>query len=157
MMGGMGRSIPRVKVRRSVESSRKQCALGAVDYRPSKRVDAPSWMAGQSSADCRLQSNACNGHRSSFSVFHGKVLGEPEFPLPEVRLQQMIRHIEKGDWTAQPSYVFNTENIREAHKLLEAGKANGKIVVQLLSQVKQIRRSSFQHDNTKQQTAKIKT
>ncbi|MCJ1459462.1 hypothetical protein MMC28_009841 [Mycoblastus sanguinarius] len=64
-----------------------------------------------------------------FSLFHSKVLGEPEFPLSNVPLQEIVQHIEKGDWTAQPSRVFDFENIRDAHKLLDAGEANGKVVV----------------------------
>ena len=66
-----------------------------------------------------------------FSLFHSKVLGEPEFPLSEVPLQQIVRHIERGDWKAQPSFVFDFADIRKAHKLLDAGEANGKIVVRL--------------------------
>jgi NADPH:quinone reductase len=64
-----------------------------------------------------------------FSLFHSKVLGGPEFPLSEVPLQEIVRHIEKGDWTAQPSHVFEFGDIREAHKLLDLGEANGKVVV----------------------------
>lgn len=64
-----------------------------------------------------------------FSLFHSKNLGLPEFPLSEVPLQEIVQHIEKGDWMAKPSRVFDFEDIREAHKALDLGDANGKIVV----------------------------
>lgn len=66
-----------------------------------------------------------------FSLFHSKVLGTAEFPLSEVPLQDIIHHIEKGDWVAKPSQVFEFDSIREAHAMLDSGKANGKMVVRL--------------------------
>jgi NADPH:quinone reductase-like Zn-dependent oxidoreductase len=46
-------------------------------------------------------------------------------------LNDIARQIEKGDWDAKPSQVFEFENIREAHAMLDSGKANGKMVVRL--------------------------
>jgi NADPH:quinone reductase-like Zn-dependent oxidoreductase len=66
-----------------------------------------------------------------FSLFHSKVLGTADFPLSEVPLNDIVRQIEKGDWDAKPSQVFEFGNIHEAHAMLDSGKANGKMVVRL--------------------------
>ncbi len=66
-----------------------------------------------------------------FSLFHSKVLGTAEFPLSEIAFQDIIERIERGKWDAKPSRVFSFEEIQEAHKLMEVGKANGKMVVRV--------------------------
>ena len=66
-----------------------------------------------------------------FSLFHSKVLGTAEFPLTDVPLQKIVQSIEKGEWDAKPSHVYDFDNIHEAHKMLDSGEANGKLVVRL--------------------------
>ena len=64
-----------------------------------------------------------------FSLFHGKVLGSPDFPLSRYPLQDIVKKLEKGEWNAKPAKVFEYDNIHEAHKWLDSHKAGGKIVV----------------------------
>jgi len=40
-----------------------------------------------------------------------------------------VSRAEAGTYHAKPARVFPFEEIREAHRLMEAGAANGKIVV----------------------------
>ena len=64
-----------------------------------------------------------------FSLFHSKVLGNLDFPLARIPLQEIVRKVEKGKWDAKPSHVFEVEDIQSAHRLLESHDAGGKIVV----------------------------
>jgi NADPH:quinone reductase-like Zn-dependent oxidoreductase len=64
-----------------------------------------------------------------FSLFHSKVLGEPDFPLSGIPLQDIVRNIEDGKWDAKPTYVFEYKDIHSAHRMLDSHKAGGKIVV----------------------------
>ena len=64
-----------------------------------------------------------------FSLFHSKVLGGPDFPLAGVPLQEIVRKIENGEFEAKPSRVFEYGDIHNAHRLLDAGEAGGKLVV----------------------------
>ncbi len=66
-----------------------------------------------------------------FSLFHSKVLGTPEFPLSDVPLRDIVRHVEKGDWVSKPSHVYDFADIREAHRMLDSGLANGKVVLRM--------------------------
>ncbi|KAJ5825777.1 hypothetical protein N7474_002915 [Penicillium riverlandense] len=64
-----------------------------------------------------------------FSLFHSKVLGTPEFPFSKIPLQSIVQQIEKGEYDAKPTYVFDYTEIRRAHELLDSGDAGGKMVV----------------------------
>ncbi|KAK3361398.1 chaperonin 10-like protein [Lasiosphaeria ovina] len=64
-----------------------------------------------------------------FSLFHSKVLGSRDFPLSGIPLQEIVDKLARGEWDARPAHVFDYSEIREAHKLLDSGKAGGKIVV----------------------------
>ncbi|KAL9040366.1 MAG: hypothetical protein Q9214_004511 [Letrouitia sp. 1 TL-2023] len=64
-----------------------------------------------------------------FSLFHSKVLGSPDFPLSGVPLQDIVRKIEYGEFDAKPTHVFEYGDIHNAHRMLDSGKAGGKIVV----------------------------
>jgi NADPH:quinone reductase-like Zn-dependent oxidoreductase len=46
-----------------------------------------------------------------------------------VPLQSIAGDIAAGKYSAKPSRVFGFEDIREAHRVMEANEANGKIVV----------------------------
>ena len=66
-----------------------------------------------------------------FSLFHSKVLGTAEFPLSDVPLQEIVRQVEDGDWVAKPARVFDFADIHEAHRVLDSGDANGKLVLRM--------------------------
>ena len=66
-----------------------------------------------------------------FSLFHSKVLGTMEFPLSDVPLQEIVRHIERGDWIAKPSHIYDFADIHEAHRMLDSGQATGKLVLRM--------------------------
>ncbi|KAF9888502.1 hypothetical protein FE257_008609 [Aspergillus nanangensis] len=64
-----------------------------------------------------------------FSLFHGKVLGNPDFLFSRIPLQRIVQQIENGEWDARPTHVFDHQDIRKAHQILDSGDAGGKIVV----------------------------
>jgi NADPH:quinone reductase len=55
--------------------------------------------------------------------------GGREYPLSEIPLQTIVERVEAGIYKAKPAQVFSFEEIRDAHRLMEANAANGKIVV----------------------------
>ena len=64
-----------------------------------------------------------------FSFFGSFVFGTPGFPLSDVPLEAIARDVATGRCKAKPARVFGSEDIREAHRVMEANQANGKIVV----------------------------
>ena len=66
-----------------------------------------------------------------FSLLASFVFGTPEFPVSEVPLQEIVERVAKGIYKAKPAAVFSFDEIREAQRLMESGKANGKIVVKV--------------------------
>ncbi|MEU3460669.1 zinc-binding dehydrogenase [Streptomyces sp. NPDC006733] len=71
-----------------------------------------------------------SGVRLSFfgSAF---VLGTPAFPLTDVPLDQIYAKVQAGTLRARPTRVFRFDEIAEAHRVMEAGQALGKMVVVL--------------------------
>jgi NADPH:quinone reductase-like Zn-dependent oxidoreductase len=63
------------------------------------------------------------------TFFGSFVFGTPGFPLSDVPLQAIANDIAAGRYQAEPSRVFRFEDIREAHKVMDANQANGKMVV----------------------------
>jgi hypothetical protein len=63
------------------------------------------------------------------TFFGSFVFGTPGFPLSDVPLQDIARDVAEGRLQAKPSRIFNFEDIREAHRVMEANQANGKMVV----------------------------
>jgi NADPH:quinone reductase len=57
------------------------------------------------------------------------VFGNPGFPLSDVPLQDIAAQVAEGKLDAEPSRIFSFDQIREAHRVMEAGEANGKMVV----------------------------
>lgn len=57
------------------------------------------------------------------------VTGGPDFPLAEIPFQTIVDRAARGDYQAKPARVLRFEDIREGHRLMESGKAGGKIVV----------------------------
>jgi NADPH:quinone reductase-like Zn-dependent oxidoreductase len=66
-----------------------------------------------------------------FSFFGSFMFGSPEFPLSDVPLQTIIDRATAGAYQAKPAAVFRFEEIREAHRLMEANRAHGKLVVRV--------------------------
>jgi NADPH:quinone reductase-like Zn-dependent oxidoreductase len=66
-----------------------------------------------------------------FSFFGSFMFGAPAFPASEVPMQTIVERVENGAYKAKPARVFRFEEIRDAHRLMESGAANGKIVVSL--------------------------
>jgi NADPH:quinone reductase-like Zn-dependent oxidoreductase len=56
-------------------------------------------------------------------------LGDPDFPLSAVPIQDIVDKVERGVLAAKPKRVFAFEDIAEAHRLLDTGQAGGKLVV----------------------------
>ena len=63
------------------------------------------------------------------TVFGRFVFGEPEFSLSDVPLQDIAAQVATGRLKAKPSRVFRSEEIREAHRVMEANEAGGKMAV----------------------------
>lgn len=69
--------------------------------------------------------------RVHFSFFGSFVFGTPGFPLSEVPLQAIVDRAAAGIYRAKPARVFGFEQIGDAHRLMDSGQANGKLVVRL--------------------------
>ena len=65
-------------------------------------------------------------HLSSFASF---AFGTKDFPLSDIPMQQIVDRVAEGTYKARPAKVFPFERIADAHRLMEANDANGKIVV----------------------------
>jgi NADPH:quinone reductase-like Zn-dependent oxidoreductase len=53
----------------------------------------------------------------------------PGFPLSDVPLQEIVRDAAAGRLDVKPKRVFGFEEIRDAHRTMEANEAGGKMVV----------------------------
>jgi D-arabinose 1-dehydrogenase-like Zn-dependent alcohol dehydrogenase len=65
------------------------------------------------------------------TFFGSFVFGTPGFPLSDVPLQEIAQQVAAGKLKAEPARVFGFEEILEAHRVMEAGEAGGKMVVVL--------------------------
>ena len=63
------------------------------------------------------------------TFFGSFVFGQPGFPLSDVPLQSIAADVAAGRLRAHPARVFGFDEIREAHRVMEAGEAGGKMVV----------------------------
>jgi NADPH:quinone reductase len=63
------------------------------------------------------------------TFFGSFVFGTPGFPLPDVGRDRLQRNVAAGRYKAKPSRVFRFEDIREAHRVMDANQAHGKMVV----------------------------
>jgi NADPH:quinone reductase len=59
------------------------------------------------------------------------VTGTPAFPLAEIPFQTIVGRVAEGIYKANPARVFSFGEIREAHRLMEANEAGGKVVVRV--------------------------
>src|SRR6476659_1285439 len=67
----------------------------------------------------------------NLNFFGSFVFGTPGFPLSDVPLQDIAGQVASGGLNAAPSHVSSFDEIHEAHRVMEAGKAGGKMVVVL--------------------------
>jgi NADPH:quinone reductase-like Zn-dependent oxidoreductase len=63
------------------------------------------------------------------TFFGSFVFGTPGFPLSDVPLQSIAEDVAAGRLDAKPARIFGFEEIREAHRVMEANEAGGKMVV----------------------------
>jgi Zinc-binding dehydrogenase len=64
-----------------------------------------------------------------FSFFGSFMFGAPAFSTSEIPMQTIVERVEDGTYKAKPARAFRFEEIREAHRLMEAGAANGRVPV----------------------------
>lgn len=62
-------------------------------------------------------------------LFGSFVFGTPGFPLSDVPLQEIVDEVAVGRLKAKPVRVFGFQEIREAHRVMEANETGGKMVV----------------------------
>ncbi|TDN58928.1 zinc-binding alcohol dehydrogenase family protein [Paraburkholderia sp. BL10I2N1] len=67
-------------------------------------------------------------HLTFFASF---VFGTPGFPVSDVPLDKIAEDAAAGRLKAKPTRVFGFDEIREAHRVMEANEAGGKMVVVL--------------------------
>jgi NADPH:quinone reductase len=97
--------------------------------RPRGRVCQLGFLGGlEPVADFNPIADLPSGVQFSFygSAF---VLGSAEFPLTEIPLAEMIGKAEDGRYQAKPARVFGFDEIVEAHRVMESGRAGGKMTV----------------------------
>jgi NADPH:quinone reductase-like Zn-dependent oxidoreductase len=63
------------------------------------------------------------------TFFGSFVFGTPGFALADVPLQKIAEDVAAGRLDAKPSRVFGFDEIHEAHRVMEANEAGGKMVV----------------------------
>jgi NADPH2:quinone reductase len=66
-----------------------------------------------------------------FSSLVSWAFGTPDFPVTDVPFQAIIDRVANGTYKGKPAKVFRFEEIGQAHRLIEANEANGKMVVRL--------------------------
>ena len=92
------------------------------------RACLAGWLGGLAPiADFNPLAQMASGVYLTF--FGSFVFGTPGFPLSDVPLQEIARDVAAGRLKAKPSRVFRFEEIREAHRIMEANEAGGKMVV----------------------------
>lgn len=64
-----------------------------------------------------------------FNFFGSFVFGTSEFPVSDVPLRTIIDKVSQNKIEAKPWKIFKFEEIQEAHRVMESGKAGGKMVV----------------------------
>jgi NADPH2:quinone reductase len=92
------------------------------------RACLAGWLGGLAPiADFNPLAQMASGVYLTF--FASFVFGTPGFPLSDVPLQKIAEDVAAGRIKAKPSRVFRFDEIREAHRVMEANEAGGKLVV----------------------------
>jgi NADPH2:quinone reductase len=63
------------------------------------------------------------------NAFASLLFGTKDFPHSDIPMQKIVDRVADGTYKARPVKVFPFEHIPDAHRLMEANSANGKIVV----------------------------
>jgi NADPH2:quinone reductase len=63
------------------------------------------------------------------SFFGSFLLGTPDFPVSKIPLNELVAKVEQGAYSAKPARVFKFDEVADAHRLMEANSAPGKLVV----------------------------
>jgi NADPH2:quinone reductase len=63
------------------------------------------------------------------NAFASLLFGTKDFPHSDIPMQKIVDRVADGTYKARPVKVFPFERIPDAHRLMEANGANGKIVV----------------------------
>ncbi|KAJ7508818.1 GroES-like protein [Mycena galericulata] len=105
--------------------------LGSVNLvRKGGRVCLAGWLGGLDSVEWNpLKNGMASGvHLSFFASF---VFGNDDYPLTGVPLAEIAGMVASGKLEGTPSRVFEfgEQGVREAHRLMEAGQAGGKMVI----------------------------
>jgi NADPH:quinone reductase len=66
---------------------------------------------------------------AQFSFFGSFEVGTVTYPISVIPFQEIVAKAEAGIYRAKPSRVFAFEEIAEAHRVMEASQAAGKLVV----------------------------
>jgi NADPH:quinone reductase len=93
------------------------------------RACLAGWLGGLDPIDFNPLLQMASGVYLTF--FGSFVFGTPGFPLSDVPLQTIAEQVAAGRLKAKPSRVFGFDEIREAHRVMEANEAGGKMVVVL--------------------------
>jgi len=64
-----------------------------------------------------------------FSFFGSFEVGTPAYPISAIPFGEIVAKAEAGVYQAKPARVFAFEEIAEAHRVMEASQATGKLVV----------------------------
>jgi NADPH:quinone reductase-like Zn-dependent oxidoreductase len=64
-----------------------------------------------------------------FTFFGSFVFGTPGFPLSDVPLGQIAKDAAAGRLDVKPVRIFRFDEIRKAHRAMEANEFSGKMVV----------------------------
>lgn len=66
-----------------------------------------------------------------FSFFGSPAFGNEDFPLSEIPMREILQRVKKGEieWKPSRTFHFGEAGVRDAHKVMEAGGAGGKMVV----------------------------
>jgi NADPH:quinone reductase-like Zn-dependent oxidoreductase len=64
-----------------------------------------------------------------FSFFGSFELGTEAFPLSLIPFDEIVSKVQRGVYKAKPARVFTFEDLGEAHRVMEASQAGGKLVV----------------------------
>jgi len=64
-----------------------------------------------------------------FSFFGSFEVGTPAYPISPNGIAEIAAKADAGVYQAKPARVFAFEEVAEAHRLMESGQADGKLVV----------------------------
>jgi len=64
-----------------------------------------------------------------FSFFGSFEIGTPAYPISAIPFHEIVAKAEAGAYQAKPARVFAFEEIADAHRVMDAGQAGGKLVI----------------------------